>query len=64
MVGAECVLEPSMGGAWIDEVCPSQLPHISQALKNVGVDEVERDLIDPNVIPDRIAQYLEANRFA
>jgi hypothetical protein len=40
------------------------LPHISQALKNVGVDEVERDLIDPNVIPDRIAEYLEANRFA
>jgi hypothetical protein len=33
-------------------------------LEDVGVDQVERDLIDPNVIPDRIAEYLEANRLA
>src|SRR5215210_698241 len=61
VVGSECVLEPRVRRARVDEVCPSQLTDISQALEHVCVDKVERQLIDTNVIPDGVAQYLEVH---
>src|SRR5258706_3237941 len=61
MMGAERVLEPRVGRARIDEVRPPELPHVPKALKDFGVDERERQLVDSNVVPDRVAQNLEAH---
>ena len=41
---------------------PAQLPDVAKTLKDVGVDELQGQLIDPDVIPDGIAQDLEADR--
>jgi hypothetical protein len=61
MVCAEGVLEAGMSGAGINEIRPPQLPHVSEPLKDIRIYEIERELIDPNVIPDRVAQDLEAH---
>lgn len=62
VVGAECVLESRVGRAGVDEVSPTELANVSEPLKDFGVDERERQLVDTNVVPDRVAQNLEANR--
>ena len=60
-MGTERVLEPRVRRARIDEVSPPELADISQALEHFGVDEVERELVDTNVVPDRVAQYFEVH---
>jgi hypothetical protein len=47
--------------AGIDEIRPAQLTDVSEALKNFRVGELESQLVDTNVIPDRVAQNLEAH---
>ena len=59
MVGSESVLETRVGSAGINEVRPSQLPNVSQSLEDFGVDKVEGKLVDADVVPDGVAQYLE-----
>jgi hypothetical protein len=59
MVRAERVLEAGVCSTGINEVCPSELTDIPESLKDFRVYEVERELVDPNVVPDWIAQDLE-----
>ena len=61
MICAERVLEARVGRAGIYEVRETELPHIAQALKNFGVDELERQLVDPDVVPQRVAQSFESH---
>src|SRR3954470_8713095 len=61
MVGAKRVLETRVCRAGIHEICPAELSHIAETLKDVGIYELEGLLIDSNVVPDGIAQYLEAH---
>jgi hypothetical protein len=61
MIGAESVLKTRMGCAWINEISPAELPDVAKALKNLGVDKVERQLVDSNVVPYRVAQNLESH---
>jgi hypothetical protein len=61
MVRAKSVLESRVRSAGIYQVRPAKLTHVTQALENLGVYELERQLIDSNVIPDRVAQDLESH---
>src|SRR5687767_13177082 len=61
MVRAERVLEPCVSGAGIDQIRPAKLTNVSEALDYVGVDESEGELVDSDVVPDGVAQYLEAH---
>ena len=61
MIGAESVLKTRMGCAWINEISPAELPDVAKALKNLGVDKIERQLVDSNVVPYRVAQNLESH---
>ena len=61
VVGAECVLKTRVCRAGIDQICPPELAHISQSLKDVRINELECEVIDPNVVPDRVAQDLEVH---
>ena len=60
VVGAERVLEPGVGGSGINEVGPTELPDVPKTLEYVGVDKRQRQVIDADVVPDGIAQNLEA----
>ena len=62
MVGTERVLETRVRCARIDEICPTQLSDVAEALEDFGVDEPQRQLVDTNVVPDGVAQNLEADR--
>jgi hypothetical protein len=59
VVSAERVLEPRMGSAGIDEIRPTELADIAQALEDFGIDEAQCELVDADVVPDRVAQNLE-----
>ena len=61
VVGSERVLESRVGGAGVDEVSPSQLADVPEPLKDFGVEEIESELVDANVIPDGVAQDLEVH---
>src|SRR2546423_2688649 len=61
MMCAERVLESRMGRAGVDEIGPAQLSNVTQALKDFGIDELEGELVDSDVVPDRVAQNLEAH---
>ncbi len=62
MMGAEGVLETRMRCAGINQVGPPELSDVTQALKDFGVDESESQLVDADVVPDGVAQNLEARR--
>jgi len=59
VMSAERVLEARVGRAWIYEICPPELAYVPKALKDFSVDEVEGQLIDSDVVPDRVAQNFE-----
>ena len=40
---------------------PAELANVPQALKCPGVDERERELVDADVVPERVAQNLESH---
>ena len=65
MVRAQCVLEARMGRAGVHEVRQPQLTHVAQSLHDTGVDQPHREVIDPDVVPQRVADDLEihAQRF-
>ena len=60
MVRAQCMLEPRVRCTGINEVRPAELTHVAKALKNFSVDELKRQLVDADVVPDGVAQNLEA----
>ena len=57
---SESVLESRVRCPWINEVRPAELTHVAQALEDFGIDKPERELVDADVVPDGIAQNLEA----
>ena len=59
MVGAERVLEPRVGRPGIDEKRVPQLPDVAQALDGGCVEELERLRLEPDVVPERIADDFE-----
>src|SRR5712691_12117097 len=60
-MSAKRVLEPRVRGARVDEVGPTELAYVSEPLKDLCIDELERQLVDTNVVPDGVAQNLEAH---
>jgi hypothetical protein len=58
------VLESGVGGAGINEVRPAELADVPEALKDIGVEKGERQLVDSNVVPDGVAQDLETHGLA
>jgi hypothetical protein len=60
MMRAQCVLEARVSCTGINEVGPTELPNVAKPLKNFGVDELQRQLVDADVVPDGVAQNLEA----
>ena len=50
-----------MSRAGVDEICETKLPDVPESLKDFRVDELESQLIDTDVIPERIAQCLESH---
>ena len=51
-----------MRGAWVNEVRPSELTNVSESLEYLGIDELERQVVDADVVPDGVAQNLEPRR--
>ena len=59
MVGAERVLEPRVRGAGVDEERVSQLAHVPQPLHRGRVHHGECLGVEPDVVPQRVADDLE-----
>ncbi|MBW8768155.1 MAG: hypothetical protein JF589_00190 [Gemmatimonadetes bacterium] len=59
VVRAEGVLEARVARAGIDEVGQPELAHVAQSLEGARVDEPQRERIDADVVPERIANDLE-----
>src|SRR5258708_24393840 len=59
VVGAERVLEASMRGAGIDEEGVAQLAHVTQALDGGRIDQLQRVALDPDVVPQEVADDFE-----
>src|SRR5437773_6878896 len=62
MVCTQRVLEARVRRARIDEIRPTELANISQPLKDLRIHERQRQLVDADVVPDGVAQNLEAHR--
>jgi hypothetical protein len=60
VISPQRVLESRVCGAWIYQVRPAKLADVSQPLKDLGVDELEGEIVDADVVPERVAQNLEA----
>lgn len=58
MVGAQGVLEASMGGAGIDEKSVTELADVPQALYGRCVENRERLGLEADVVPERVANDL------
>ena len=56
MPGTQCMLETGMRGAGVDEKCQPQLPHIPQTLQHGRFQQRQRQRVEPDVVPERIAQ--------
>ena len=59
VVRAERVLEPGVGGAGIDEEGVTELPDVAEALERRRVQGLERRRVEPDVVPERVADDLE-----
>jgi hypothetical protein len=55
VIRAECVLETSMGGAGVYEEGMTDLTNVAKALDCGRVESKQGRVIDPNVVPERIA---------
>src|ERR1700733_2770389 len=40
MAPAEAVLEPCVGGTWVNQISESELPQMSKPLKHLGIDDL------------------------
>ena len=55
MIRADGVLEPRVRRAGVDEVREPELPDVPQPLEGGCVDEAKRNVIDADVVPERVA---------
>src|SRR5690606_12018891 len=58
MVHAEGVVEPGVGGSWVHQVRPPELPDVAQALELRRVDDPEGGRIETDGVPERIPDGL------
>ena len=58
MVCAEGVLEARVARAGIHEIREAELSNVAQPLERARVDEAQRERIDADVVPERIADDL------
>ena len=61
MVGPERVLEARMRRPRVDEEGQPELPHVSKALEGRRVDQLERQRVEPNVVPERVANDFDGH---
>src|SRR5258708_7439364 len=59
-VRAERVFKARVACARVDEEGEPQLPHVAQALERRRVDEPQREWIDADVVPQRVADDFQA----
>jgi len=62
MICAERVLEAAVGGAGVDEEGVAELADVTEPLHGRGVDHRERFGVEPDVVPERVADDFEAGR--
>jgi hypothetical protein len=55
VIGAECVLETSMGGAGVHEEGMTNLTNVAKALDGGRIESKQGRVVDPDVVPERIA---------
>jgi hypothetical protein len=55
VIGAECVLETSMGGAGIYQEGMTDLTNVAKPLDGGRVEREQGRVVDPDVVPERIA---------
>ena len=58
MKGAEGVLEAAVGGAGVDQECVTDLADVAKALNGGRVERKQGGVVDPDVVPERIADDL------
>ncbi len=58
MVRPQRMLKTGMGGAWIHQERMPQLPHIPKPLHRRRVQHRQRGLVQPDVVPQRVADYV------
>ena len=61
VIRAQRVLEARMRRAGIDQVSKAELSHIAQALEVAGVHELHRERVNPDVVPEGVANDLEVH---
>jgi hypothetical protein len=47
-----------MAGARVDEIRQPELPHVTQPLERGGVDQSQSERVDPDVVPEGVADDL------
>ena len=62
VIRAEGVLEAGVGGAGIDEEGVAELAHVAKALDGGRIEHAQRRTVQPDVVPQRVANDLEAVR--
>src|SRR5204863_8907645 len=62
VVWAQRVLEAAVSGARIDEEGMAQLAHVAEALHGGRVDNRDGLGVEPDVVPERVANDLEARQ--
>ncbi len=62
MERAERMLEAAVSGARVDQECVTDLTDIAEALHRGSVERQERGPVDPDVVPERVADDLCVGR--
>ena len=62
MKGAESVLEAAVGGAGVDQECVPDLADVAEALNRGRVEGEKGRAIDPDVVPEGIADDFGGGR--
>ena len=61
MMRTQRMLEARMRRTRIHQISPAQLSDVAKPLEDVGVDKLQGKLVDADVVPDGVAQNLEAD---
>ena len=61
VVRPERVLEPRVGRARVDEKRQPELPNVAQPLERRRIDQLEAERIEPDVVPERVADDLDGH---
>jgi hypothetical protein len=62
MKGPEGVLEAAVGGSGVNQEGVPDLADIAEALNRGGIERKQRGAINPNVVPERVADDFGGGR--